>query len=71
MPMGAATPSPLPLRKKWTGSCAAAVCAAVAGFTRRNVQVRLALGSLAIRWAEDGNIYMAGPAAYSFTGSIA
>lgn len=54
-----------------TGSCAAAVCAAVAGFTRRNVQVRLALGSLAIRWAEDGNIYMAGPAAYSFTGSIA
>ena len=54
-----------------TGACAAAVCAAVAGFTRRNVQVRLALGSLAIRWAEDGNIYMAGPAAYSFTGSIA
>ena len=43
----------------------------IAGFTRRNVQVRLALGSLAIRWAEDGNIYMAGPAAYSFTGSIA
>lgn len=54
-----------------TGSCAAAVCAAAAGLTRRNVQVRLALGSLAIRWAEDGNIYMAGPAAYSFTGSIA
>lgn len=37
-----------------TGSCAAAVCAAVAGFTRRNVQVRLALGSLAIRWRRMG-----------------
>lgn len=54
-----------------TGSCAAVVCAAAAGFTRRQAQVRLALGSLSIRWAEDGNIYMAGPAAYSFTGSIA
>ena len=53
-----------------TGSCAAAVCAARAGYTGRQVEVALALGSLHIRWAEDGQIYMAGPAAYAFTGSL-
>ncbi|MEA5060087.1 MAG: diaminopimelate epimerase [Candidatus Pelethousia sp.] len=52
-----------------TGSCAAVVCAAEAGYTGRKARVELALGSLAIEWAQDGEIYMAGPAAYSFTGN--
>lgn len=53
-----------------TGTCAAAVCAADAGYTGRSVKARLALGELAIDWAEDGEIYMAGPAAYCFTGRV-
>lgn len=51
-----------------TGSCASVVCAAQAGYTGRKARVELALGSLSIEWAKDGEIYMAGPAAYSFAG---
>lgn len=53
-----------------TGACACAVCAADAGYTGRKARVELALGSLVIDWAEDGEIYMAGPAAYSFMGKV-
>ena len=44
--------------------------AAAAGYTGRQARVELALGSLDIDWAEDGEIYMAGPAAYSFRGTV-
>lgn len=54
-----------------TGACAAVVLAADAGYTGRHARARLALGSLDIEWAPDGEIYMAGPAAYAFTGETA
>ena len=53
-----------------TGSCAAAVCASMAGFTGRSVKVHLALGELLIEWAENGHIYMTGPAEEIFEGNI-
>ena len=53
-----------------TGSCAAAVCASMAGFTGRSVKVHLALGELLIEWAENGHIYMTGPAEETFEGNI-
>lgn len=53
-----------------TGSCAAAVCASMAGFTGRSVKVQLALGELLIEWAENGHIYMTGPAEEIFEGNI-
>ncbi len=53
-----------------TGSCAAAVCASLAGLAGRRVRVRLALGELLIEWAENGHIYMTGPAEEVFEGSI-
>lgn len=53
-----------------TGSCAAAVCASMAGFTGRSVTVHLALGELLIEWAENGHIYMTGPAEETFEGNI-
>lgn len=51
-----------------TGACAAVVCAAEAGYTGRSARVELALGSLLIDWAGDGEVYMVGPAEYSFEG---
>lgn len=53
-----------------TGSCAAAVCACMAGLAGRRVTVRLALGELFIDWAENGHIYMTGPAEEVFEGNI-
>ena len=53
-----------------TGSCASAVCASMAGFTGRSVKVQLALGELLIEWAENGHIYMTGPAEEIFEGNI-
>ncbi len=51
-----------------TGSSSVAVCCAAAGRTGRQVEIRLALGSLYIDWRQDGHVIMTGPAAYSFTG---
>ena len=53
-----------------TGACACVVLAADAGYTGRKARVELALGSLEVEWTQDGEIYMSGPAAYSFTGSV-
>lgn len=53
-----------------TGSCACVAAAAAAGFTPRENTVRLALGELHITWAQDGHIFMEGPAEVSFRGSI-
>ena len=47
-----------------TGACAVAVAGAVTGRTGRHVTVELPGGPLDIRWAEDGHVYMTGPAAY-------
>ncbi len=53
-----------------TGSCACVVAAAMAGYAQRTATVRLALGTLFIEWAEDGHIFMTGPAEVSFCGTI-
>ena len=53
-----------------TGSCACAAAAAMAGYTQRTATVRLALGELLIEWAQDGHIFMTGPAEVSFRGTI-
>ncbi|OKY54711.1 diaminopimelate epimerase [Megasphaera cerevisiae] len=52
-----------------TGSCACAVGSYLNGFTGRSVDVQLYLGTLHIEYDEkDGNVYMTGPAAVTFTG---
>ena len=51
-----------------SGCCAAAVASARTGRADRSVSVHLALGHLQIEWANDGHVYMAGPAARVFDG---
>jgi diaminopimelate epimerase len=53
-----------------TGACAAAVAAALNGFTEREVTVHLPGGALKIAWAKDNRVFMAGPARYVFTGEL-
>lgn len=51
-----------------TGSCASVVASHLLGKTKRNVMVRLALGSMDIEFADDETVYMTGPAAFVFEG---
>lgn len=53
-----------------TGACAVAVAAHLKGLAERDVVVRLAGGDLSIAWAEDGHVYMTGPATEVFNGEI-
>lgn len=53
-----------------TGASAAAVAANVKGLTDKDVTVHLRGGELRIEWAEDNHVYMTGPAAEVFTGSV-
>ena len=53
-----------------TGCCASAVASIINHYTDRKVTVELQYGQLEIEWAEDGTIYMTGPAEESFTGEI-
>jgi len=53
-----------------TGSCASAVASAINNYTGRNISVELQYGKLEIQWAEDGTVFMTGPAEESFTGEI-
>ena len=53
-----------------TGSCSVAVASFLNGHTGREVDIQLPLGTLHIEYREeDGNVYMTGPAAVSFTGT--
>ena len=53
-----------------TGSCSVAVASFLNGRTGREVDIQLPLGTLHIEYREeDGNVYMTGPAAASFTGT--
>jgi len=54
-----------------TGACATAVAAALTLRTGREVTIELPGGDLEIRWAEDGHVYMAGPAEEVFSGVVA
>jgi len=53
-----------------TGCCASAVASIINHYTDRKVTVELQYGQLEIEWAEDGTVYMTGPAEESFTGEI-
>lgn len=53
-----------------TGACAAAVVGFVTGRTERNVEVKMALGSLFIDYRTDGRVYMTGPAVSVYDGKI-
>jgi diaminopimelate epimerase len=53
-----------------TGACAALVAAARRGLSERSATVSLDGGELDIEWAEDGHVWMSGPAAMSFEGYL-
>lgn len=53
-----------------TGACAAVVAGALEGRSGRKVRVHLPGGTLKIEWAEDGRVYMTGPAVEVFRGEI-
>lgn len=51
-----------------TGACAAAVVCHKKGLTGRKTRVMPETGALLIEWAEDGHVFMTGPAAHVFRG---
>lgn len=51
-----------------TGACASAVAAALTGRAGRKVTVHVDGGPLEIEWADDGHVYLTGPAEEVFTG---
>ncbi len=51
-----------------TGASAVCVAGALAGRTERAIEAHLLGGTLDIRWADDDNVYMTGPAKEVFTG---
>jgi diaminopimelate epimerase len=51
-----------------TGCCAAAAVACEKGLCGRDIRVLVQPGELRVEYAEDGHIFMTGPAAYVFTG---
>jgi diaminopimelate epimerase len=53
-----------------TGCCASAVASVINQFTQRKVTVELQYGHLVIEWAEDGTVFMTGPAEESFKGQF-
>jgi diaminopimelate epimerase len=53
-----------------TGCCASAVASMINHHTDRKVTVELQYGQLEIEWAEDGTVFMTGPAEESFSGEI-
>ena len=53
-----------------TGASAAGVAAFIKGHTGRRVNVALAGGELVIEWKENNHVYMTGPAAEVFEGTV-
>jgi diaminopimelate epimerase len=53
-----------------TGACASLVAAARTGRSDRKATVHLPGGDLQIEWAEDGRVYMTGPAVTVFEGDL-
>ncbi|WP_433620023.1 diaminopimelate epimerase [Paenibacillus cellulositrophicus] len=54
-----------------TGACATLVSSVLNGLTDRSASIRLKGGDLFIEWSEkDNHVYMTGPAAVVYTGSI-
>jgi diaminopimelate epimerase len=53
-----------------TGSSAVTAACVLNGLTEKKILNHLSGGDLEMEWAEDGNIYMTGPAVEVFTGEI-
>ncbi|MFA7060858.1 MAG: diaminopimelate epimerase [Pedobacter sp.] len=53
-----------------TGSSAVTAACVLNGLTEKNILNHLSGGDLEMEWAEDGNIYMTGPAVEVFSGEI-
>lgn len=53
-----------------TGACAVLAACVLNGWTERRAAIELRGGELQTQWAEDGNIYMTGPAEHVFTGEF-
>ena len=53
-----------------TGACAVVAAGASQGLLRRRADVHLPGGALNIRWADDGHIFMTGPAETVFRGEV-
>jgi diaminopimelate epimerase len=53
-----------------TGACATAVATSLRGLTGRRVAVHLPGGTLDVEWAEDGRVFMTGPAEEVFRGVL-
>lgn len=53
-----------------TGACAVVVAASLMGLTDRRAVVRFEGGDLEVEWADDGRVYLAGPAAHVFDGEL-
>lgn len=51
-----------------TGACASAVAGVLAGLTERKVLAHLPGGDLELEWAENGNVFLTGPAVEVFSG---
>lgn len=55
-----------------TGACATAVAAQITGRTQNKSTIKMDGGTLLIEWnADDGHVYMTGPAEFVFDGEIA
>lgn len=53
-----------------TGASSTAVACVLNGKTGRSVEIKLQLGSLHIHWADNDHVYMTGPAAEAFRGTV-
>ena len=53
-----------------TGACAVLAAGASQGLLPRHAPIHLPGGTLDIRWADDGHLFMTGPAVTSFTGVV-
>jgi len=54
-----------------TGACAVLAAGVSMGLLPRRAGIALPGGSLDIRWADDGHLFMTGPAETVYTGEIA
>lgn len=53
-----------------TGACAAAISAVARSLTEREVRIKLLGGELLVKWRDDGQVEMTGPAVTVFEGEI-
>ena len=53
-----------------TGACAATVSAIARCLTEREVRIKLLGGELLVKWRDDGQVEMTGPAVTVFEGEI-